>query len=215
LDNKDIYQKLTAAVLEGEEDSVFDATSALLENGVNPLEIINQGLIGAMDEVGQLFKEGELFVPEVMMAAQTVSAAIDRLKPLLKEGDQPYLATVVIGTVKGDLHDIGKNLVALLLENSGFAVINLGVDVSSQKFIDAVVDYNAQIVAMSALLTTTMLQMEETINAFAAAGMRDKVKIIVGGAPLSNEFANSIGADGYSEDALGAVRLCKQLMSTC
>lgn len=213
MDNQLIYQKLSAAVLEGEEEAVFEATSALLENGAPPLEIINHGLIGAMDEVGQLFKEGELFVPEVMMAAETVSAAIDRLKPLLKEGDQPYLATVVIGTVKGDLHDIGKNLVALLLENSGFAVVNLGVDISAQQFIDAVVEKNAQIVAMSALLTTTMLQMEETVRAFEAAGMREKVKIIVGGAPLSQDFANMIGADGYSEDALGAVRLCKKLMS--
>jgi len=175
------------------------------------MDIIDNGLLVAMDEIGRLFKEEEIYIPEVMMAAQTVSFVIEKIKPLLN-ADIVSKGKVVIGTVKGDLHDIGKDLVALLLSSNGFEVINLGTDVDSEQFIAAAQEHNADIVALSALLTITMVNMGETIKAFANAGLRDKYKIIIGGAPVDNEYAQEISADGYSEDAAGAVDLCRLII---
>lgn len=205
------YQTLYQAVLTGETEQALTAAEQLLTTGKKPLDIIDQGLIAAMGEVGDLFREGELFVPEVMMAAETVSQVIDRLKPLL-DGEMVDRGCVVIGTVKGDLHDIGKNLVALLLSSNGFRVIDLGNDVPADRFLAAAEEHQADIVGLSALLTTTMSYMSAVIDAFAAAGWRDRVRIIIGGAPVTQEYATEIGADGYSEDAAEAVLLCLNLM---
>lgn len=205
------YQELIMAVRAGDDEAACEISDNLLAAQVLPLEIIDNGLLVAMDEIGRLFKEEEIYIPEVMMAAQTVSVVIDKLKPLLN-ADIVSKGKVVIGTVKGDMHDIGKDLVALLLSSNGFEVINLGTDVSPEQFIAAAQEHNADIVALSALLTITMVNMGETIKAFADAGLRDKYNIIVGGAPVDNEYAQEINADGYSEDAAGAVDLCRLLI---
>jgi 5-methyltetrahydrofolate--homocysteine methyltransferase len=205
------YQPIVEAVLAGEDEAALEYAQTLLDAGAAPLEIIDGGLIPAMVQVGRLFKEGEMYVPEVMMAASVVSGVVERLKPLLA-GESIHKGTVVLGTVKGDLHDIGKNLVALLLENNGFKVVDLGADVPPQLFIEAALGHAAQIVGLSALLTTTMPGMAETVQAFEAAGCRDKVKIIIGGAPVTDSYAKEITADGYAEDAVGAVELCLSLL---
>ena len=205
------YRSIVEAIIAGEEDAAQRYAQNLLAAGAAPLEIIDCGLIPAMAQVGRLFKEGEIYVPEVMMAASVVTEVVANLKPLLA-GEISTKGTVVLGTVKGDLHDIGKNLVALLLENNGFKVLDLGADVSPQTFIDAAISHAAQIVGLSALLTTTMPQMAETIRAFEQAGCRDKVKIIIGGAPVTEGYAEEIAADGYAEDAVGAVELCFSLI---
>lgn len=205
------YQKIYRAVMEGEDITAQEEAQFLLNEGVSPLDIINNGLIAAMEEIGVLFKEGELFIPEVMMSAQTVTAVIEMLKPYVT-GITRSRGIVVIGTVRGDLHDIGKNLVALLFSSNGFSVHDLGNDVAEETFVKAAHELNADIVALSALLTTTMVNMETTIKAFIEAGLRDRVKIIIGGAPVSAEYAEAIGADGYSEDAQGAVELVEKLL---
>ena len=207
-----MYDKIIAAVLSGDTFAAAAEAKLLTDNGIDPLQVIDKGLIVAMGEVGRLFKENEIFVPEVMMSAHTVTIVIDQLKPLLKE-ERASLGTVIIGTVKGDLHDIGKNLVALLLANNGFNVIDLGNDVAPAKFVSEAKAHNCDIVAMSALLTTTMINMDATIKAFAEAGYRKQVKIIIGGAPVTADYAEKISADGYSEDAASAVDLCKELLS--
>ena len=205
------YKKIYSAVLEGEDSIALAEAQSLLNNEISPMDIINNGLIAAMEEIGALFKEGEVFIPEVMMAAQTVTGVIEMLKPYMP-ADTSSRGIVVIGTVKGDLHDIGKNLVALLLSSNGYTVYDLGNDVSEEDFVKAASEYNANIVALSALLTTTMISMDATIAAFVEANLRDKVKIIIGGAPVSAEYAEEIGADGYSEDAQGAVELAGKLL---
>jgi len=205
------FQPLFDAVLEGDNSLALSLTGQYLAAGSLPLEIINDGLIAAMGEVGRLFKEGELFVPEVMMSAGIVSQVIDQLKPLM-EGENESRGVVVIGTVKGDLHDIGKNLVALLLESNGFTVVDLGNDVAPEAFLNAARQHQADVVALSALLTLTMVNMKATIDLFDAAGERRRFPIIVGGAPVSPDYAREIGADGYGEDALEAVILCHNIM---
>jgi 5-methyltetrahydrofolate--homocysteine methyltransferase len=205
------YTKIYSAVMEGDNGIAEREATLLLRQGVPAMDIINHGLIAAMAKIGVLFKAGDLFVPEVMMSAQTVAGVIEMLKPQMA-AEMDSRGVVVIGTVKGDLHDIGKNLVALLLSSNGFTVHDLGSDVDAAAFIAAAQQHGANIVALSALLTTTMDNMEQTVAAFGAAGLRDKVKIMVGGAPVTSEFAAEIGADGYSEDALGAVDLANKLM---
>ncbi len=205
------YQALFNAVLAGERGEALTLSQEYLAAGVAPMAIINNGLLAAMAEVGSLFKEGELFVPEVMMSAATVAAVIEALKPLLG-GEAESRGKVVIGTVKGDLHDIGKNLVALLLESNGFTVVDLGNDVPPGAFLAAARAHQADVVALSALLTLTMGSMKETIDLFAAEGERQRFPIIVGGAPLSPDYAREIGADGYGEDAQEAVDLCLAMM---
>jgi 5-methyltetrahydrofolate--homocysteine methyltransferase len=166
-----------------------------------------------MNIVGPRFKNGEMFVPEVLMSAKAMSAGLEIVKSVLTEADVPSIGTIVIGTVEGDLHDIGKNLVAMMIESAGFKVVNLGVDKSPREFVLAVKEHNPDILAMSALLTTTMMNMKETIDALKEEGLRDKVKVIVGGAPVSQSFADEIGADGYAPDAASAAELCKNLVN--
>ena len=204
---KDIAEE----VLAFNETGVVDLVKAEIaaETGID--EILNTGLIGAMDIVGKKFSDGELFVPEMLMAAQAMKAGLEVLKPHLSGEAAVSRGTVVIGTVKGDLHDIGKNLVAMMMEGGGFDVVDLGVDVDAEKFVKAAVEHNAGVVALSALLTTTMPAMEATIVAIKEAGIA--AKTIIGGAPVTEAYADQIGADGYSEDAPGAVELARKLFA--
>ena len=204
---------LYEAILTGNLNLSISTTQEAIAEGVNPQEVINEYMVKAMEEIGARFESGKAFVPNLLMSARAMKGSLDLLKPLLKTDGSQSAGKVVIGTVKGDLHDIGKNLVASMLEGCGFEVINLGVDVSSEKFIEAVKEHNADVICMSALLTTTMIYMKEVIVAVEAAGLKDKVKIMIGGAPLSQSFANQIGANGYSDNANSAVQLAKMLIA--
>lgn len=204
---------LYEAILGGKLEQSVEVTNQAIAEGVEPQAIINGYMIKAMEEVGQRFQRGEAFVPNLLMAARAMKGSLDILKPLMKGDASTSLGKVVIGTVKGDLHDIGKNLVASMLEGCGFEVINLGVDVGSEKFIEAVKENKADILCLSALLTTTMNYMKEVIDALQAAGMRDEVKVMVGGAPVTNAFAQQVGADGYSEVQSEAVAVARKLVS--
>lgn len=204
---------LYEAILNGKLEQAVDVTNQAIADGVEPQAIINGYMIKAMEEVGQRFQRGEAFVPNLLMAARAMKGSLDILKPLMKGDASTTLGKVVIGTVKGDLHDIGKNLVASMLEGCGFEVINLGVDVASDKFIAAIKENNADILCLSALLTTTMNYMKDVIEALKADGLRDQVKVMVGGAPVTAMFAEQVGADGYSEDASEAVALARRLVS--
>lgn len=203
---KEIYN----SVFSGDIDAVKDGIQKALDGGSKPGEIINQGLIKAMDEVGSRMKAGEMFVPEVLIAAEAMKEGLAMVKPLL-EGDIYTIGKVVIGTVAGDLHDIGKNLVAMLLESSGFEVVDLGVDVSPENFLAAVDEHKPDIVGLSALLTTTMTSMRDTVKALA--DKQPGVKTMIGGAPVSDEFSEEIGAGGYASDGAAAVDLAKSLIS--
>lgn len=200
------------AILQGKSDKAVDATRKAVDSGMAPQDIINGQMIRAMSEVGQRFQDGKAFVPQLLMAGRAMKAALEILKPLMAGQAQTTLGRVVIGTVKGDLHDIGKNLVASMLEGCGFDVINIGIDVSCDKFVDAIKANQADILCMSALLTTTMTYMKDVIRALEEAGIRDKVKVMVGGAPVTQGFADEIGADGYSDNANTAVAVAKQLL---
>jgi len=198
-------------VTEGKISDVESGVQAALDAGVSADEILNQALIAAMDKVGQLFEDGDLFVPEMLIAARAMQAGLNLLKPSLAEEGVETAGTVAVGTVKGDLHDIGKNLVAMMLEGAGFEVLDLGTDVDPAKFAEAVKN-GASVVGMSAMLTTTMSGMADVIEAIEDVNVRDKVKIIIGGAPVTGEFAEQIGADGYSSDASNAVKLVRELL---
>ncbi|MBT5927595.1 MAG: corrinoid protein [Verrucomicrobia bacterium] len=210
--DNDLIQ-LQDAVITGEAHTAKSITETALAEGVEPLHIVNEFLIPAMDDVGNKFGRNEYFVPELLLSARAMKASMALIRPLLAERGNEPIERVVIGTVKGDLHDIGKNLVGAILEGGGFEVFDLGVNVSPEKFIEEVQSTGAQIVGMSALLTTTMPSMKKTIQAFTEAGLRDSVKMIVGGAPVSQRFADEIGADGYGENAPLALQLAKQLVS--
>jgi 5-methyltetrahydrofolate--homocysteine methyltransferase len=184
-----------------------------LDQGMDPQEILAGGLIAGMDEVGRDFKAGELFVPEVLIAARAMHAGMDVLRPLLAESDVPSAGRFLIGTVEGDLHDIGKNLVRMMIEGAGFETIDLGTDVKPGAFVDAVRQHQPRIVGMSALLTTTMVNMRTTIDALEEAGLRDSIKVMVGGAPVTDAFAREIGADAYAPDAATAVEVARQLVA--
>ncbi len=203
---------LYEAILGGKLETAVEVTNQAVAEGIDPQEIINEYMVKAMEEIGARFEAGKAFVPNLLMSARAMKGSLDILKPLMQGGNSSYIGKVVIGTVKGDLHDIGKNLVASMLEGCGFEVINLGVDVASEKFIEAVLEHNANIICMSALLTTTMNYMKEVIAAVEAADLKGKVKVMVGGAPLTESFAKSIGADGYSSNANGAVALARNLI---
>ena len=203
---------LKNAIVAGKLPDAKALVSEALEAGIAPQEIIDGYLVKGMEEIGQKFEAGQAFVPNLLLAARAMKGCLDILTPLMQEGASAALGTVVIGTVKGDLHDIGKNLVASMLEGCGFKVVNLGTDVSAEKFIAAVKENDANVVCLSALLTTTMSYMKEIVDAFVAEGLRDKVKIMVGGAPLNAGFAQKIGADGYSSNANEAVALAKSLL---
>jgi len=200
-------------VVEGDNASVQTHVQSALDGGLSAASVLNEALIPAMAEVGRLFEEGEYFVPEMLISARAMKSAMAMLKPYLQQADVKYAGVVVIGTVKGDLHDIGKNLVGLMLEGAGFQVKDLGSDVTPEKYVTAVRENDANVVAMSALLTTTMVNMKSTIDALKEAGLRDRVKVMVGGAPVTDSFARQIGADGYAPDASRAVAVAKSLLA--
>jgi 5-methyltetrahydrofolate--homocysteine methyltransferase len=208
MDLKVIYQ----AVIDGDAAEVEAGVNAALAEGVGSEEILNSALVAPMGEVGQRFEDGDLFVPEMLIAARAMQAGLKILKPHLAKADVKAAGKVAIGTVKGDLHDIGKNLVAMMLEGAGFEVLDLGVDVTPEAFVKAARE-GAQLIGMSALLTTTMSNMEVTIQALKTANLRDKVKVFIGGAPVTEEYANKIGADGFASDASSATRMAHQLIS--
>ena len=206
---KEIYQ----AVLEGDLETTKSLVESTLKTGSSADSILRGGMIPAMSEAGRLFEEGEYFVPELLIAARAMQGGLELLKPLLVAEDVKPVGKIVIGTVKGDLHDIGKNLVGMMLQGAGFEVTDLGSDVDAQKFVDAVKSSGATVIGMSALLTTTMSNMPSTIEALKAAGLRDKVKVLVGGAPLTKAYADQIGADGYAPDASQAAKLALSFLS--
>jgi 5-methyltetrahydrofolate--homocysteine methyltransferase len=205
------FNEIYQAVLNGDQDAAARNVRTALDSGMGASDILRGGLIAAMGEVGRLFETGDYYVPEMLVAAHAMQAGLDILKPLLIEAGVEPIGKVVIGTVKGDLHDIGKNLVAMMLEGAGFQVIDLGVDVAPEKFI-AALQQGVDILGLSALLTTTMPSMDSTIRAVEQAGLRQGVKIMVGGAPVTAEFAQKIGADGFASDAGQAVSLAKSLI---
>lgn len=207
------YKQLYDAVLEGNAPAAKVITQKAIEEGANPQDLLDAYMVPAMDEVGRLFEANEYFVPELLIAARAMKGALEIVRPLLAQAGSKSAGKVVIGTVRGDLHDIGKNLVAAMLQGGGFEVIDLGVDVTPEKFIDSIKTQGAQIVAMSALLTTTMPGMKTTIDALQEAGVRKNVKVMVGGAPLTQRYADEIGADGFSDNASSAVRVARELVA--
>ena len=210
----DHIDQIKQATIAGNMPQVIELTDLALNAGVDPEEVIQQGFIPAMEVVGDKFAAGKIYVPEMLLAARAMKAALDKVKPLLVGKEIKTLGKAVIGTVQGDMHDIGKNLVAMMLEGSGFEVIDLGVDALPDEFIDAVRDHQPDLIGLSALLTTTMNSMEETIQKLVAAGLRAGVKVLVGGAPVSRQFADEIGADGYAANAGEAVKLAKKLLGS-
>jgi corrinoid protein of di/trimethylamine methyltransferase len=208
-DLKQLYE----AVVSGNAKASQTITQQALAEGIDPLQLVNEYMVPAMDEVGRRFETNEYFVPELLISARAMKASLDLIRPLLTARGTEPAGRVAIGTVKGDLHDIGKNLVASLLEGGGFEVIDLGVNVAPEKFIETVQSKNANIIAMSALLTTTMPAMKTTIEALKQAGVREKVKVLIGGAPITQKYADEIGADGFSENAVGAVALAKKAVA--
>jgi 5-methyltetrahydrofolate--homocysteine methyltransferase len=204
---------LYQAIIDGNDKQAHAATSEALAAGIAPMDLIQQSMVPAMDQVGRLFEAQDYFVPELLLAARAMKAALELIKPLLSAAGQKMAVRVVIGTVKGDLHDIGKNIVASMLEGGGFEIIDLGTDVSPQSFVAAVEKHQPQILCMSALLTVTMPAMKVTIDALNATGLRNQVKIIVGGAPVTKKYALEIGADGYCDNAGAAVGLVKNLLA--
>ena len=209
----DILATIASELYEGEDETVVELVQKALDQGMAPAEILQGGLISGMDEVGQDFKSGELFVPEVLIAARAMHAGMNVLRPLLTESESAGAGKYLIGTVKGDLHDIGKNLVKMMLEGAGFETIDLGTDVEPQAFVDAVREHKPALIGMSALLTTTMVQMRATVEALEEAGLRDSVKIMIGGAPVTEAFAAEIGADAYAPDAASAVDTARELVA--
>jgi len=205
-------EDLAKAVFDGDSKKAKKLSQKLVDEGVAPLDVINQGLMGGMTEVGVQFKAGTMFVPDVMAAAEAMSAGVGIVKPLIAHEDMQSLGRVYMCTVKADLHDIGKNLVIMMLEGAGFEVINGGVDVAPEKIVEDVKELHPDIIGMSALLTTTMLHMKDTIELLKEEGLRDQVKVIIGGAPVSQDFADEIAADGYSPDAVSAADLAKSLV---
>ena len=206
------FPELYEAILNGDAKAALMHTKAALEKGADPEAIVSEAMIGAMDEVGKRFECNEYFVPELMISARAMKGALELVRPILVQKGAKPIGKVVVGTVKGDLHDIGKNLVASMLEGGGFEVIDLGTNVTPEQFVAAVKEKNAQIVGLSALLTTTMPSMKGTVDAFKKAGMREQVKIMIGGAPITQEYADEIGADGYGENARSAVTLARKLV---
>jgi len=208
VDQEKYYQALSA----GKMDEVKTLTQKALDAGESPDRILKEGLIKAMDRIGVQFKNNEIYIPEVLIAARAMHAGLGVLKPILAKSNASAAAKIVIGTVKGDLHDIGKNLVGMMLEGAGFEVIDAGIDTPAEKFVQVAKEKGAQVIGMSALLTTTMMQMKATVESLQAAGLKGKVKIVVGGAPVTDEFARQIGADGYAPDAASAVSMVKKLL---
>ena len=206
-----LFQEIQQNIETGQKDAVLAQVQEALDQGHPAQEVLKQGLIAAMDIVGQKMEAEEMFIPEVLRAAKTMEAGLELLQPHLAVGDLQVSGTVVIGTVKGDLHDIGKNLVAMLLSSAGFRVVDLGINVTPETFAEKVRETNADFLGMSALLTTTMPQMQETLRALETAGVREQVRVLVGGAPVTQGWADEIGADGYASDAGAAIKVAKEL----
>lgn len=207
-----IFEDIAQAVIHGDAPRVKQLTEEGLQKEIPPMELINEGLIKGMDVVGEQFRKMEISVPEVLISARAMLTSMELLKPLLAKHDVKPRGTLVIGTVKGDIHDIGKNLVAMLMEGAGFEVIDLGVDVSPQQFVEEITQSRPNIVGLSALLTITMQEMPEIIRAIKKAGLRSQVKIMIGGAPVTQDFCDSIGADAYGENARDAVEKAQSLL---
>lgn len=207
----DKTERIATSLYKGEIETVAELVQDALDAGMAPAAVLNDALLAGMDEVGQDFKDGVLFVPEVIFAARAMQAGMDVLRPLLAESEIASSGKCLVGTVKGDLHDIGKNLVTMMLDGGGFEAIDLGIDLEPGTFVEAVREHKPDVVGMSALLTTTMIQMKATIDALEEAGLRDSVKIMVGGAPVTASFAEQIGADAYAPDAATAVELAREL----
>lgn len=202
--------KITETLIAGKVDELKSQTDEALNSGANPADVLNKGLLPGMDAVGQKWKDGDMFMPEVLRSAKAMSAAMDILRPKLSEGDLGSAGTLVIGTVAGDLHDIGKDLVGMMFEGAGYKVINIGIDQPNEEFVKAVKEHKPDVLGMSALLTTTMPRMGEVINSLKEAGIRDQVAVTVGGAPVTEEFAEEIGADIYAPNAGSAVDITKE-----
>ncbi len=208
-----IHNTIYESILEGDSVTAKAGVEQALEAGLDPNVILQEGMIAAMREVGRRFEEGDYFVPEMLIAARAMKGGLAVLKPYLVDSDIKPAGTVAVGTVKGDLHDIGKNLVAMMLEGAGFIIYDLGTDVAPETFVAAIQENGVDVVALSALLTTTMPSMEATVKAIDAAGLRDQVKIVVGGAPVTSEYAAQIGADGFAPDASTAVKVTESLLA--
>ncbi len=206
------YEKMSDAVINGKQDLVGELTQKAVDEGINPNEIIENGLINGMNVVGKRFKAGDMFVPEVLMSAKAMKSGMNIVKPLLVEGERSAAGKVLLGTVSGDLHDIGKNLVGMLMESGGLEIVNLGTDIDPAEFAEKVREHKPDVLGMSALLTTTMLAMRDTIEVLEEEGLREDVKIMVGGAPVTQEFADEIGADGWAPDAASAKDLAFDLL---
>jgi len=209
LDSERFYEKLS----RGEIEEITKLVQEALSTGSGAETILEEGLIPAMDRIGSRFKSGEIYIPEVLLAARAMHAGMAALKPILSKSDRPRPVKVLMGTVKGDLHDIGKNLVIMMLEGGGFEVVDLGIDVPAQKFIEAIHEHQPRVIGMSALLTTTLKEMKNIVQTIKEAGLRNQVKAIVGGAPVTEKFAKEIGADGYAPDAASAVDLVRSLLT--
>ena len=209
----DKMRRIAEKLYRGDIEAVAELVQDALDAGAAPGEVLNDGLLAGMDKVGQDFKAGDLFVPEVLFAARAMQAGMDVLRPLLADTETASAGKYVLGTVKGDLHDIGKNLVRMMLEGAGFEGVDLGIDIEPSAFVNAVREHKPDVVGMSALLTTTMTQMKETIDALEEAGLRDSVKVMVGGAPVTDAFAEQIGADAYAPDAATAVDVARELVA--
>ena len=208
----DLFAQIRQNVIEGNAPSTQGLVKQALAAGLAAEKILNDGLISAMSEVGRLFEAGEYFVPEMLVAARAMKGGLEVLRPALLAANIKSIGKVVVGTVQGDLHDIGKNLVAMMMEGAGFEVIDLGADVSPQRFVDAVNSHKPNLVGMSALLTTTMPKMKTTIEALSAAGVRNDIKVMVGGAPVTDKYAKEIGADAFAPDASAAANVAKSLL---
>lgn len=207
-----LYEKIATSVIEGRKEDTSELVDQALDEGSTAKELLDNGLVVGMDEVGTRFKRGDMFVPEVLMSADSMKASMKILRPLLAAAEEEMLGTIVLGTVEGDLHDIGKNLVGMMCEGAGFEIVNIGFDQPPEAFIEAIKEHQPDVVGMSALLTTTMRAMGHTITAIEEAGLRDQVKIMVGGAPVDKAFAERIGADGYGSNAPAASDLAKELV---
>lgn len=212
MENAEIMKKLADAVAEGDEELAVELTQKAVDAGMKPVQVINEGLTTGINEVGERFAAGEYFLPDLLLGAKAMEAGINILEPLMAGTDREFLGRVIMGTVKGDLHSIGKNIVSIMLKAAGFEVFDLGVDVPTSKFAEEIKRLKPNIVGISALLTSTVGRQEEIIEFLKEAGVRDQVKVMIGGAPISQSWADKIGADGYAEDAINAVRVAKDLL---
>jgi corrinoid protein of di/trimethylamine methyltransferase len=212
--SEDLFKQMAQAVIDGDDDEATALAQQALEQGVDPLEAINKGYTAGMDVVGEMYSTGDYFLPDLILGGEAMKAALAALEPALKASGQSrqVFGTVVLGSVKGDIHEIGKSLVGSMLSANGFEVYDLGIDIEAEEFVDKAREYSADIVALSALLTTTMLHQRDVIELLAEAGFRDRVKVMVGGSPVTQGWADQIGADGFAEDAAGAVVVAKKLM---